>query len=298
MRKVLKWVGIVLSVLVGLLVLAVAVLYGISSSRLNRTYRIQPADIAIPTDPAALQRGRHLAEAVTGCAGCHGDNLGGKVFIDDPQVGRIFSANLTAGTGGIGATYADADWVRAIRHGVGPDGKLLLMPPDYSVLSDEDLGAIIAYAKSVPPVDNVTPGPKLTFIARLLFAVGAFGKMPAEKIDHAGLRPAAPQPGITAEYGGYLVSAATCGDCHGPKLSGGRVSPSDPFAPNLTPGGTLARWTEADFITTMRTGVTPDEKELSPEYMPWRSYARMSDEELKALWLYLRSLPAAPTTGR
>jgi len=300
MRKVLKWVGVILGGLVILLVVFVGVLYGITASRLNKVYRIQPAAVTIPTDAVSLERGRHLAEAVTGCQGCHGDNLAGKIFIDDPQIGRVYATNLTAGKGSAGETYTDADWVRALRHGVGPDGKLLLIMPsdNYNVLSDEDLGAVIAYVKSLQPVNNVTPAPRLTFFARLLFALGAFGKMPAEEIDHAAVRRPAPPVGITVDYGRYLATAAGCQDCHGRTYGGGRAGPGAPLSPNITPGGHVKEWTEADFITALRTGVTPENEKLDPKDMPWPEYARMADAELKAMWLYLRFVPAVPATER
>jgi hypothetical protein len=71
--------------------------------------------------------------------------------------------------------------------------------------------------------------------------------------------------------------------------------PESPPAPNLTPGGTLGNWTEADFITAMRTGVTPDGRQLDPAFMPWKSIGKLNDEELVGIWLHLRALPARTT---
>ena len=93
----------------------------------------------------------------------------------------------------------------------------------------------------------------------------------------------------------------TCIGCHGPGLSGGPIPgvPADwPPAPNLTPGGRLSQWSEDDFIRVMRTGVTPDSKQIANRYMPWQALGQMTDDELKALWLYLQSLPAKPTGNR
>ncbi|MGA0061228.1 MAG: c-type cytochrome, partial [Planctomycetota bacterium] len=112
---------------------------------------------------------------------CHAPDLGGRLVIDDPMVGRVAGPNLTRGAGGLGGDYTDADFVRAIRHGVARDGRALVLMPslDYQGLSDEDLGAMIAYVKTVAPVDRprgpVAPGP----VARLLILKGDF-KLAAE----------------------------------------------------------------------------------------------------------------------
>lgn len=298
MRKVLKWIGIVLGGLVGLVILAVAVVYTIAVSRLNKSYDIQVQPITVVSDEAALERGRHLVEVVSGCTGCHGEDLGGKSFLDDPAIGQVYAPNLTSGQGGAASYYGDSDWVRSIRHGVGPDGKLLLIMPSQNFYHypDEDLRTVIAYLKSIPPVDNVTPEPKLAFMAHIIFALGGFGKMPAEIIDHSSPRPPAPEPGVTADYGEFLVNVATCRDCHGVQLNGGQAGPGEPYGPNLTPGGELAGWTEADFTTALRTGFTPSGRQLF-EFMPWKTYRHMTDDELKAIWLYLQALPAQETAS-
>jgi len=78
-------------------------------------------------------------------------------------------------------------------------------------------------------------------------------------------------------------------------LSGGTI-PGDerdaPKAPNITPGGALGSWTNAQFINTIRTGTNPECKLLDPEFMPWPRFTQMTDDELQAIWLYLQSLPA------
>jgi mono/diheme cytochrome c family protein len=167
---------------------------------------------------------------------------------------------------------------------------------DFYYLSDADLGGIIAYVKSVPPVDNEIRERSLKPFAKILYAVGAFGNLLyAETIQH-DVRPPAPAVGLTVEYGKYLADAHGCKSCHGEALSGDQpAEPGAPLAPNLTPGGELAVWTEADFFNTLRTGVTPSGHELS-ESMPWQGLGKMTDDELKAVWLYLQALPALETT--
>lgn len=102
---------------------------------------------------------------------------------------------------------------------------------------------------------------------------------------------------MTAEYGEYLVNINGCRACHGAQLAGGKPSdPNSPLAPNLTPGGELIAWTDADFIQTLRTGVALSGNLLNPKFMPWPYKGRMTDDELKAIFLYLQSLPKLPTS--
>jgi len=192
MKKILKWIGIALGSLVALLVVAAVVLYILGSARVNKTFDIQPEAIPIPTDEASIARGQHLVEALTFCGGCHGENLGGEAFEDEPMIATFYAPNLTSGKGGVGATYSDADYVMAIRHGVSPQGRgLLIMHSDvYHNLSEQDLGAMIAYLKSVPAVDNELPELKIYPLGNIMVALGAFDSealplMPAESIDHS-----------------------------------------------------------------------------------------------------------------
>jgi mono/diheme cytochrome c family protein len=300
MRNIFKWLGIVLGSLVGLILLVVLGLYAITSIRLNKTYSVQAETIAIPSDPESIELGKHVA-VIRMCTECHGSDLSGRVFLDEPVIGRISTTNLTSGKGGVGGELSDADWVRAIRHGVGPNGKPLLIMPagEFFYLSDADLGAVIAYVKSLPPVDNEQPANKIGPLFRVAMTFMDVVTLPAEVIDHTAPRPIAPEVGATVEYGEYL--AVTCTGCHGPGFSGGLIPlapPEYPPALNLTPGGELQGWTEEMFITTMRTGVTPSGHQLKNEYMPWMYFGQMTDEELKALFLFLRSLPATEQGNR
>lgn len=300
--RILKIIGLILLGLIGIVILLVAGIYLLSERRLHTAYSIQPEEVAIPTDQDAIDFGSHTS-VIRGCVDCHGPDLGGRAVIDDPVVGLIASANLTSGEGGIGGRYTDEDWVRALRHGVAPDGEpLVLMPAwEFYHLSDEDLGALIAYLKTIPPVDRSQPPIKLTLVTRTLFLADQIGTplLSAEVLDHTGPRPAAPSPGATAEYGEYL--AIVCTGCHGPQLSGGPIPGAPASWPpprNLTPGGELGGWAAEDFILTMRTGVTPSGSTLDPEYMPWPTFSQMTDDELRAVFAYLQSVPAVEYGNR
>jgi mono/diheme cytochrome c family protein len=221
----------------------------------------------------------------------------GHVYLEDPAIGRVNASNLTSGRGGVAPTYADADWVRAIRHGIRPDRTPLLFMPstEFYFLSDEDLAAVVAYIKSAPPADNELPRSALSLMGRIVMTlVKDITFIPAELIPHQAARPVSPEPGITPEYGEYLTYS--CKVCHGLGMSGGKIPgfPSSwPPALNLTFGGgsALPNWTEQGFMDTIRTGVTPDGRTLRAAYMPWTSYRFMYDVELKAVWAYLQSLP-------
>lgn len=297
LKKVLKWIGIVLGSLVGLLVLAFVALYIIGGARANKRYDVAVETIAIPTDTAAVQRGRHLATIFI-CTRCHTENLGGEVYFTVPGLLTIPTPNLTSGVGGIGSFYTDEDWVRAIRHGVGRDGRgLFIMTSNaYQHLSAEDLGALIAYLKSVPSVDNTLPERRIDLMGRIMMALGMFPPLAVDQIDHASPLPAAVEPGVTGAYGEYLTR--TCGECHGATLNGMPFGPpgQEVPSPNLTRGGRLASWSEQDFFTTLRTGVTPYGQSLKDD-MPWKFYGQMTDDELRAIWLYLQSLPALAQGG-
>ena len=274
MKKVFKWIGIVLGSLIGLVLLAGVVMYFIGESRLNKVYDIPPSNLTIPTDAASIEFGKHRAEIL--CAGCHGPQLSGvDNWFSAPPLGNIDSANLTSGAGGVGAEFTTEDFVRAIRHGIDRQGKPIFMTavPSTAHLSDEDLAAIIAYLKSVPPVDHTVKPRHFTPLARVLLAAGVLGQLPAESVSH-DVHVTAPAAGPTAEYGEYLVNTNDCHICHGPNLNGGPFP--DPtikkISPNLTPGGELAFWTEERIYQHMRTGTTPGGNELDPEFMPWKNY--------------------------
>lgn len=294
--KVLKWIGYVLGGLVAIIVVALAVFYFMSEQKMGKSFAMTPDPIVVPTDEASIAHGKHMVEAVSECIGCHTPNLGGQMFIDDPSFAQIPAPNLTGGQGGIGATYTDEDWVRAIRHGVAANGRQLIIMPShwYNYLSDEDLGAMVAYLKTLPPVDQEFPERSIALIpTRILVSLGAFPFAP-DLIAKNSPRTA-PEPGVTVEYGQYLVRVAACGECHGNDLAGG-TNEGAPKGPNLTPGGAFAAYREEDFLKVFHTGVTPGGNVLSEE-MPWENYGKMTDDELKAIFAYLQSLEPLPNAG-
>ena len=289
MPRWLRWTGRLLAGLVLLIVLALAIVYAISSLALRKTYNFPDSAVRAATDSASLAWGRHLMEAVTKCQDCHEGDLGGKMMLDDPAFARLAAANLTAGRGGI-SEFTDADLARAIRHGVGRDGRpLVFMPSDaYGVLTDEDLAALLGYLRTFPPVDREHPEPRIGPVARILYLTGKFPLLPVEITPHDAPRTIR-QPGVSVQYGQYLATIGGCRSCHGQQLAGD----ANPDAPDITVGR-LAAWTEEDFFRALREGRRPDRSAIDPVKMPWVRSGLMTDDEIRAVWTYLRSLPAAP----
>ena len=293
MGKWLKRGALALGVL--LLLAAAGVFAGLqlADRRMARQVMVDARPVALPAEAQALARGRYLF-ASRGCVDCHGATGAGKVFVDNGSDLRIKGPNITAGAGGVVAGYQPVDWVRAIRHGVAPTGRPLMVMPseDYNRLTDADLGALVAYIRSLPPAAGTGAEVRLPLPARVLYGFGAIEDA-AAKIDHR-LPPAAPvAEGVNLQHGAYVANM--CLGCHGPQLVGGRIPggpPDWPAAANLTPaaGSGMARYGEAEaFLKMMRTGVRADGSKI--QVMPFGSLREMNETDLRALHLYLRSLP-------
>lgn len=282
------------SIVVGVavvLVVLVGAAYGVSEYKLRRVWDVQPRPLA-DSVRLGMEEASRLA-TVHGCVECHGADLGGGVLADDPAFGRIVAPNLTSE--GVGARYNASDWVRAIRHGIDPDGHgLVLMPSEhFYYLPDEQIAAVIDFVQAAEPTSRDLGETRLGPIARALYASGLAQLVSADVIAHDRPPPAAPEAGVTHEYGAHLARA--CQGCHGANLAGAASGPAP--APNLTPHATgLGPWTEEDFRRAMREGLRPDSSEIS-EAMPWKAFRAMTDAELAALWLHLRSIPAVAPTG-
>lgn len=272
MKKILKFTAIVLGALIGLAVLAVLALYPVGMEKLTRSYsNITVETVNIPVHADAVARGKHIA-VVWGCTKCHGENLGGMLLADDPFLGTIPASNLTRGKGGIAKSYTDADWIRAIRHGVKPNGRAEIFMYDYySTMIDADLGDLIAYLKQIPPVASDYPAASFGPVIAAAHAVGLLTPA-AQIIDHNAPRLPDPAPGVTKDYGSYL--AVLCANCHGENL-----------------GGKVEKWKQEDFVRALQTGVLPNGETLGGT-MSAENFRELNDTELRALWLYLQAMPS------
>lgn len=301
-----KWikraaVGVgVVAALAALLVLGARV---VSARKFAATYPVRDLPVpAMPQDEASLAEGARLY-AARGCAECHAPDGGGKATIDDPALGRILGSNLTRGRGGIGSQRADADLVRAVKHCVKPDGtSLVFMPCDESrLIPDDELGRILAYVRSLPPVDREIVPEQLSLFGHVLNAFDVLPLVAAARIDFDAPVPPPPAAGPTAAYGERLAQIQ-CVGCHGEGMSGGRIPgapPSLPVPTNITMDSTtgIGRWNRQQFGQLLRSGKRPDGTDVNP-FMPWGTYKHLTDQELDALWAYLQTRPAKPFGNR
>lgn len=264
-----------------------------SNAKMQRFIAVSVPAVPYKEGAQAAAAGKYLYDS-RGCADCHGEKGQGKVVIDEDGL-YVKGPNITLGPGTVVAKYGETDWVRAIRHGVKPSGRPLIIMPseDYNRLNDGDLADLVAYIRQLPPQSGGAADIRLPLLFKAIYAAGLF-KDAAEKIDHK-LPPSQPIPvAVTEQHGGYVANS--CIGCHGPKLAGGKIpgTPPDwPPAANLTPvpGGAMDRYADAaSFVRMMRNGVRPDGSKVS-EVMPFTALGKMNDVDLNALYLFLKSLP-------
>lgn len=305
LKKILKWTGIVILSLILILVITVA-------CRQNMKYDAPYPGIQASTDSSIIARGRYLAFGPGHCADCHGDPNARELMLKGQEVpltggmpfklpiATIYVKNITPDMEtGIGK-LTDKEIARMLRYGVRPNGTAGLDFMPFHNATDEDLTAIISFLRSQQPVKHKVPDHEINAMGRV---VNAFLIKP---VGPSGEVPKSIPRDTTAAYGQYLAnSIANCVGCHtnrdmmtgaaiGEPFAGGlhMESAIDPekysiITPNLTPDptGKLYGWSQEQFIKRFRQG------RINPHsHMPWPSFSRMSDDELKALYNYLQSL--------
>ncbi len=286
----------ILITLVALVLATVVFIYARSEYALRKHVRVDETALAIPTDAEAVARGEHIA-ITRGCTDCHTADLGGKVVMEVPAIGRMSASNLTHGNGGVPADFSSADYERAIRHGLKADGTALLFMPtrDFASLTDADVADLVAYLQSRPAVDRERVPSYIGPVGRALFAFGVLPMVESRLVDHTAPHTARVEAGATVDYGRYL--ARGCVGCHGEHLSGGPIPGAPPTfkAPaNITPDATgLAGWTKEDFHRVFREGRKRDGSAIDA-FMPWQALGHFSDMEIDALWAYLQTVPPKP----
>jgi len=248
--------------------------------------------VTVPNDEQTIARGKHLAGGIGGCTACHGDDLGGGKAENMGPMGVLVHPNVTSG--GKLAEYSDAELLRLLRHGVKRDGTTVRMMPIFEISwwPDADRLAVIAYLRSLPPVQGQPGKLEVTAFGKVLDRFGSVPFDVARRVDHTA-PPAKVEPAPTAEYG-QLISIG-CRGCHGEKhLAGGKIPGAPPEIPiplNLTPHETgLKGWKYDDFVELVQTGKRKNGKPLDP-FMPVGALRNYSEVELKATWAYLSSLP-------
>ena len=284
--KIFKWILGIIGVI--LVLIAVLAFFAISKgeAKLATRYSMEYDDVMIPSDSSSIMLGKYIAES-HGCQGCHNSDYSGELVADVPPF-TFAPPNLTRGVGGIGGTFSDADWLRAIRHGVGVDGRgLAIMPSEaYYFMSDQEVGALIAYLKQVPPVDHELPPTKFKTLGKIIMGVSDDMKLAPDAMLGTP-RLEMPERGPTVEWGEYRASVL-CQVCHGAGLTGSQPpDPASPFAPDLR---TTQSWGLDGFMRTLREGVTPSNRQINDEFMPWSKIGNLDDTEIEALYAYISTL--------
>lgn len=274
MKQVLRLLVTGLVGLAALTITGLGLVYGISQRQLTRTYDMPlTAFRAQEGSPALVAEGERLAR-VRGCFGCHGPALEGRTFMDEPWVARIVAPNLTR----VVPEYSDAELERLIRRGVRRGGGgVWVMPSNmYYHLSDDDLAAVVAYLRSVPPRDGPAFEVELRLLGRFEAVTGKYPPV-TEEIDTA-------QPRLMVDrsdpvsWGRYLATTA-CTECHGATLEGGGNTPDLRIA---------AAHTREQFTRLMRTGIGLGERELGlMKRVALSRFSYLTDEEIAALHAYL-----------
>lgn len=304
----------ILLALVGIIVVAVAALAIYVMSRQNLKFDAPYPKVAASTDSTVVARGHYIVRTVSPCATCHGDttqlaaNMAGEDvplsggFHWDIPPGTFYARNITNDPEtGLGRV-SDEAIARALRHGVGHDGRALLPFMEMQGLSDEDLVAVVSYLRSQPAVHNPVPAHSYTPLGKVIKAT-----VLANPVGPKETPPTVSPRGATLENGRYLTeSVALCWACHtqrndatgeltGPRYGGatGFKEPSDPghvwAPPNITSDpttGRLGAMSEEQFVARFRAG-----RLLPGSPMPWQAFSRMSEEDLRAIYLYLKSVP-------
>jgi mono/diheme cytochrome c family protein len=312
--------------IVGIIVLILVCLAGLAAGGgylyLTKNFpNVGPApDIKIVATPEMIARGKYLAEHVAGCIDCHSarnfqyysgpivpgsQGKGGFVF-DNALMGipgTLHAANITPA--GIG-DWTDGEVYRAITTGVKKDGTAMfpLMPYlNFGTLDDYDLKSIIAYIRTLQPIENKVPPSHLDFPLNLI----------VRTIPKPAAPQARPDPSDELAYGGYMMRAAGCGDCHTPIGDKGKPIDSLAFAggmefhfptgfvnrsANITPdlNTGIGKWTKEEFIARFRqytdssVTATPLDSTAFNTAMPWTLFSGMTDQDLGAIYTYLRTV--------
>lgn len=309
MHRVGKIAAITILVLVGVATLAITLTIG---WRPFLGPRARPlTDRKFDPTPERLARGRYLAVGLMGCLDCHSPHdwnapggppiesmLGaGEVHPLEGLPGRIVAPNITPDPETGAGNWTDDQLARAIREGVGHDGRALfpLMPyVNFSKISDEDLAAVIVYIRSLPPVRNPLPKTEIIFPVKYLI----------RSVPEPVTAPV-PPPDLSTpvKRGEYLVRMADCVTCHSPMVKGqtdfalafgGGFRLKGPWgdvtAVNITPDPSgIPYYDEQLFFQAMRTGYVKARK-LNP-VMPWYGFRQLSDDDLRAIFAFLKTLP-------
>jgi mono/diheme cytochrome c family protein len=306
-KKVFKWVGLVL----------LFIIIGASLTvyfRQHLQYSAPYPAIKASADTAIIAQGKHIVLGAGHCVDCHSTTknvdsvlkAGGEVALTGGRefalpFGTFYTRNLTPDKEtGIG-NMTDGEIARVLRYSVKKNGESVLPFMPFQNMSDEDLTAVISYLRSLKPATNKVPDHKYNLLGSVIKAFMLTPVGPTGKVVKAVKRD------TTAAYGRHLVmNVANCNECHtrrdeigryvGEPLAGGSTfkEPGKPdlTPPNLTPdtSSRIFGWSQDDFIKRFRLG-----RVIPFSHMPWESFGRMTDDEFKAIYKYLKTLKPVRT---
>lgn len=277
MRTALRLFGYLVGALLLLALLAVAYLWIASSQKLDARVPGRPERLAAPT-PAQLADGQRQLR-VLGCVTCHGEGLRGKTMFDEPKVARVHAPNLTL----VAAKASDQQLARAIRQGIGADGRSLFVMPSaqYSRLEDGQVAALIAAIRAQPKGGKQTRPIEIGPLGRVGIATGKFKSQPELVEEFATKAPIDLGPEHRA---GWKLVATNCSECHGPALQGQELA-SGELPPDLS---IVGAYDLPAFKQLMRTGVAPGNRKLGLMATVARNdFSHMTDEEIAQIHAYL-----------
>ena len=282
-KKILKWTGIVLACIIGLLLIASAVIYVLGEQIINEKFEPQPTSFKVVSDSAMIAEGERLAK-IRGCyKGCHGDQAEGKVWFEHILMGRIVTPDLTR----LVSEYTDIQLENAIRQGIKPDGTSLLPMPSsmYHNLTDEDLSAIIAFLRSLPKAEGYEGEVSLNLLPRIFLLNGEF-KSGVQSIKELPVKMDAPDPENAFELGKYLVYTS-CTECHMDDLKGGNLG--DMEVPSLVVMG--AAYNAENLTTFFREGKGIGNRNIEgmKEVIEVR-FSNFTDREIHAISSFITKL--------
>ena len=279
MGAVLKWVVRGALALVIILVLAAGAVYAVSEQKMSRTYEVEISAVEVPEDSASIAEGERLARLYGCYNGCHGEAAEGGLFFDEPMMGTVKAPDLTRAARNLSAE----ELVGVIRYGVRPDGSSVFVMPsvEFYHLTDEDIGHIVAFLRSLPESDGPATSVRFGPIGRALFAIGEF-EPAAQKIDPAAPR-LDPGDGSDAMALGEYLAVTACAECHGSDLAG-QEHPGG-TTPNLA---IAAAYSPEEFRTLLHTGEPRDGRDLRlMDDMSLKRFQHLTDAEVDALHVYL-----------
>lgn len=277
MTKALRWAGYAVGGLLVLILLAAAAVWLLSARALAERVEPQHETLAAPTAAQLADGPRQLR--VLGCMSCHGDNLEGKPLISDAKIAVLNASNLTL----IAAKASDQQLARAIRQGLGHDGRSLLVMPSesYQFLTDQEVAALILAIRKLPRTGKEQPPVKVGPIGRLALTTGRLPPIPvlADQYRQSRIADFGPEHAV----GRHLVEV-NCTGCHGPDLKGKELEPGV-FSADLAITGA---YDLPQFQALIRTGAAPGGKKLGlMARIAQKDLSHMRDDEIAAIHGYL-----------